>query len=132
MNTTTRRTARVLTLSAFAVATAIPALPAVANDGDVIRRGNCSNATDWKLKASPEDGRIEVEAEIDSNVNGQTWTWTLKHNGSVSAKGTATTKAPSGSFEVRRVVVNLSGPDYLVFRSTNPKTGEVCRGAVTF
>lgn len=132
MNTTTRRTARVLTLSAFTVATAIPALPAIAKDGDIIRRGDCSKATDWKLKASEEDGRIEVEAEIDSNVNGQTWTWTLKHNGSVSAKGTSTTKAPSGSFEVRRVVVNLQGPDYLVFRSTNPKTGEVCRGSVTY
>ena len=65
--------------------------PALANDADVIRRGNCSGRADWKLKASPEDGRIEVEGEVDSNVNGQTWKWRMLHNGNVSARGTATT-----------------------------------------
>ncbi len=87
---------------------------------------------DWKLKASPEDAGIEVEAEIDSNKVGQTWRWRLRHNGSLSAKGRATTVAPSGSFEVRRTVVNAKGDDVLVFRAENAGSGEVCRGRVVF
>jgi hypothetical protein len=122
------RTATVLTLAAL---TAIP-LPAMAKDGDVIRRGGCSDAASWKLKASPEDGRIEVEGEVDSNVNGQTWKWRLVHNGSVTAKGTATTSGPSGSFDVERTVVNLKGDDNLKFRAHNPSTDETCVGSLTF
>lgn len=108
------------------------AAPASANDDDVIRRGSCSGSTDWKIKASPENGRIEVESEIDSNRNGQTWRWRLVHNGDVSASGSATTRAPSGSFEVRRVVTNLAGTDTLRFRATHPGTGEVCVARVSF
>src|SRR4051812_35383390 len=37
--------------------------PAVAKDGDVRRSGSCSPSGHWKVKASPEDGRIEVEGE---------------------------------------------------------------------
>ena len=118
-----------LTLTA---ATVGGAAPASANDDDVIRRGACSGGTDWKIKASPEDGRIEVESEIDSNRNGQTWRWRLVHNGDLSAKGSARTRAPSGSFEVRRVVANLAGSDALRFRSTHPGTGEVCVARVSF
>ena len=110
----------------------LAASPASAGGEDVVRRGSCSGSTTWKIKAGPEDGRIEVESEVDSNKNGQAWRWRLKHNGTLSAKGTRTTAAPSGSFEVRRVVVNLEGPDRLVFRAVNPKTDEVCRGVLTF
>jgi hypothetical protein len=127
MNTT-----RILAGALLTAAVAVPALPAAANEDDVIRRGSCSGSTDWKLKASPEDGRIEVEGEIDSNRNGQSWRWRLLHNGSLSDRGTKTTQAPSGSFEVRRVVVNLRGTDKLAFRATNPASGETCRGVVNF
>ncbi len=123
---------RILAGAILAVAVAVPALPAAANDGDVTRRGDCSGRTDWKLKASEQDSRIEVEGEIDSNRNGQTWRWRLLHNGSLSDRGTKVTRAPSGSFEVRRVVVDLRGTDKLVFRATNPASGETCRGVVNF
>jgi hypothetical protein len=116
---------------AIALATA-GALPAVANDDDVIRRGGCSGSTDWKLKASPEDGRIEIEGEVDSNRNGQTWRWRILHDGGVSAKGRQTTRPPSGSFEVRRLLIDFTGKDAIGFRARNPKTGEVCRGNLMF
>ena len=117
---------------AAATVSMVAAGPAVANDDDVIRRGSCTGATDWKLKASPEDGRIEVEGEIDSNRNGQTWRWRIRHNGSLSARGTATTQPPSGSFEVRRVLVDAGGTDTIVFRARNPRTDEVCRGVLRY
>ena len=106
--------------------------PVAAKDGDVIRRGSCSAASDWKLKASEEDGRIEVEGEVDSNVVGQRWRWTIRHNGGVSASGRRVTSGPSGSFEVRRVIVDVSGPDRVGWRARNPRTGETCRGSLTF
>jgi hypothetical protein len=106
--------------------------PALANDDDVIRRGGCSGRSDWKLKASPENNRIEVEGEVDSNVNGQTWRWRMLHNGEVSARGTGTTRGDSGSFEVRRLMVDLKGTDRIGWRAKNPQTGEVCRGSLGY
>ncbi len=120
-------------LAALALSTVVPlalAAPATAGDGEVIRRGSCSGSTDWKLKAKPDDGRLEVEGEVDSNRNGQNWRWRLVHNRSVSARGWATTRGPSGSFDVERRMVNLRGTDTIVFRARNPRTGEVCRGVV--
>ncbi|HEY7044142.1 MAG TPA: hypothetical protein VH419_10785 [Nocardioidaceae bacterium] len=118
-----------------AVAMAIAAgglTPADANDRDVIRRGSCSGHAEWKLKASPEDGRIEVEAEVDSSRNGQVWKWRILHNGDVSAHGTRKTKPPSGSFEVRRLMLNLAGTDTIGWRARQPASGQVCRGSLRF
>ena len=108
------------------------AAPALAANSDVIRRGSCSDSSDWKLKAGPQDNRIEVEGEVDSNVNDQNWKWKLLHNGEVSAHGTATTGGRSGSFDVRRLMVDLSGTDRIGWRATNPATGEVCKGSLGF
>jgi len=106
------------------------AVPAMAKDGDVIRRGSCSGSTDWKLKLSPEDGKIEVEYEVDSNRVGQTWAVRIVKNGNVIFRGTRTTKAPSGSFEVRVVTRNTAGDD--VFRARATHAGETCSGGATF
>src|SRR3954452_15959155 len=75
--------------------------PASASGGGGVRtHGGCGGPAVWTLKATPDDGRIEVEAEVDSNRSGQVWSWVLKHNGSVSARGTGTTRGTSGSFTV--------------------------------
>ena len=108
------------------------ALPAVAKDGDVVRRGDCSRVADWKLKVGPEDGRLEVEGEVDSNRSGQRWTWLIRHNGKVVASGARHTAGRSGSFDVRRIVADASGPDRIAFRAVRPATGQVCRGSITF
>lgn len=100
------------------------------DDDRVIRTGSCSGSADWKLKVKTDDGRLEVEGEVDSNVAGQRWRWTIRHNGSVSDRGTGTTTARSGSFEVERKVVDLAGPDVLVFRAV--RDGQVCRGVVNY
>jgi hypothetical protein len=99
---------------------------AQANDRDVVRHGTCSGHTHWKIKAKPDDGRIEVESEIDSNRNGQVWRWALRHDGRVAARGRSTTHRPSGSFEVERRTSNSSGTDAFSFRAVNRATGEVC------
>jgi hypothetical protein len=108
------------------------AAPAGAKDGDVIRRGSCSGATDWKLKLSPENGRIEVEFEVDQNRNGRRWRVTLKREGDRFFRGIRTTQPPSGSFEVRRVATNGPGADWFVAKARNLRSGEFCRGTARF
>ena len=123
-------------IAAIALATlasgAVLAPSAYAGDDDVIREGSCSGASDWKLKASEENGAIEVEFEVDSNINGQVWQYRLLDNGARIAQGTATTVAPSGSFEVRKVTANRAGQDVIVGQARNNQTGETCVGRLTY
>lgn len=126
---TTIATALALTCL-VAVAGAAPASADGDDDDRVIRTGACSGGADWKLKVKTDDGRLEVEGEVDSNVAGQQWRWTIRHNGSVSDRGTATTTARSGSFEVERKIVDLAGTDAVVFRAV--RDGQLCRGVVNY
>ena len=105
---------------------------ALANDADVIREGNCSGAADWKLKLSPENGRIEVEFEVDQNINGRDWRVKLFRNGNQFFTGIRTTQAPSGSFEVRRVTNNGPGTDNFVATARALDGGQTCRGTASF
>jgi hypothetical protein len=130
MLATRRAATTVLTLATLAV-TALSAAPATADDDDANHNsGSCSAGTDWKIKAKSDDGRIEVEAEIDSNKVGQSWAWKFKDNGVVFATGSSTTKGPSGSFEVERKPANRAGTDTFVFRAVH--AGEVCRATVAW
>jgi hypothetical protein len=99
-----------------------------AKSGDVIRRGACSGTSDWKLKLSPDNGKIEVEYEVDSNKVGQTWRVRLFENGNRIFSGHKTTKAPSGSFTVRDLANNTAGGDSFRARASNSATNEVCGG----
>ncbi|MGZ5399451.1 MAG: hypothetical protein ACXWDL_00540 [Nocardioides sp.] len=123
------RTATVA-LGAAGLALLLPMTPAIAGDDRVERTGSCSSGARWDLKVKTDDGRLEVEGEVDSNRNGQSWAWKFRHNGSVSARGTSTTKAPSGSFSVERRMVNLQGTDKIVFVARH--NGQTCRGVVNF
>ena len=100
-------------------------------NGEVITRGNCSGRTDWKLKVKPDDGRLELEFEVDSNVNGQSWNVRIKQNGNRIFSGTRVTQGPSGSFELERHPNDAAGTDRFVARATNPSTGETCVGQVS-
>jgi hypothetical protein len=113
-------------------AVALVAVPATgAKDGDVLVQGRCTGATTSKLKLSDEDGRIEVEFEVDQNRNGVRWSVTLRRPTAVLVRTTRVTRGPSGSFELRRVVGNRAGPDRISARATR-SSGEVCRAAATF
>jgi hypothetical protein len=102
------------------------------NDREVRTSGRCSAGTVWKLKAKPDDGRLEVELEIDSNRNGQRWSVAIADNGVRVFTGTRTTAAPSGSFEVERHIANRAGSDRITASATNPRSGERCSGVVVY
>jgi|SRR5688572_647741 hypothetical protein len=113
-------------------AAALVVVPATwAKDGDVLVRGTCTSSTTSKLKLSEEDGRIEVEFEVDQNRNGVRWSVVLRRPTTVLVRTTRVTRAPSGSFELRRVVADLAGRDRITARATSP-SGEVCRATAAF
>jgi hypothetical protein len=95
-----------------------------------IVRGDCSGSTNWTLKAKPDDGRMEVEFEVDSNRTGQRWTYTIRHDGVVKASGRRTTTAPSGSFSVERRIADAPGAHRITATAKNARTGEICRAAL--
>ncbi len=117
--------------AAVAALTVAVAQPVAARSDDVIVRGACSGASDYKLKLAPRDGRIEVAFEVDSNRNGQTWNVTLADNGAVFFSGAAKTNAPSGSFTVRSISADAAGTDVVTGTATNPLTGETCSASAS-
>jgi hypothetical protein len=113
------------------VTLALTAAPAGAKDGDVLRAGTCSGATTSKLKLSEENGRIEVEFEVDQNRNGVRWTVSLTRNGARFARLVRTTRPPSGSFEARALARNGTGAEVIRGRAVS-RSGEVCSARATW
>jgi hypothetical protein len=131
----TKSISRVVAAATLAAGIAVTAsVPAVASGGgrEVRNSGHCSQGADWKIKAKADDGRIEVEAEVDTNVNGQTFAWRLLDNGQLKAKGTSTTGGASGSFTVNRRIANQPGTDAIKFTAHNAANGETCVATVKF
>jgi hypothetical protein len=114
-----------------AVAAAFAA-PASSGDREVRRAGVCDGAATSKIKLKAENGRIEVEFEVDQNRNGRSWTVTLRRNGNRFFRGVRTTHAPSGSFEVRRLTTNGAGPDKITARAVAHRNGQVCKASATW
>ena len=111
---------------------ALAATSAVAKGGgDVVKRGGCSGSATWKLKAKMDNGSIETEFEVDQNRVGKKWRVVLRQNGVKRFSGIKTTKAPSGSFTVHRMLDDKAGSDRIVAKATALATGQTCRGALT-
>lgn len=92
--------------------------------------GSCTGNASAKLKVKPDDGHLETEFEVDQNRNGVTWKVQLRRNGRLVVKTTATTKAPSGSFEVNRRLTNGTGSERIKAIATSP-SGQVCTASLT-
>ncbi len=97
----------------------------------VARHGSCSAQADWKLKVAPENGRLQVEFEVQHATAGDHWQVTIKENGSQILSSGKVVR-PDGSFDVKHRANNTSGPDRFVARATNASSGESCVGKVTF
>ena len=116
-----------------ATVTAVVAVPgAIAKDRTVRVNGTCTTSATSKLKLSAEGSGIAVEFEVDQNRNGIPWRVTLRRNGSLVASTTVRTRAPSGSFSVRRVIADKPGvPDRVVAVAKSP-SGATCTAAGSF
>ena len=118
----------IITVSLAIAALAAASSATAAKRPEVLKTGKCSSGTTWKLKAKPEDRGIEAEFEVDQNRVGRRWSVVLRRNGSVVFRGTRRTTAPSGSFEVRRI---LAGGGRIVATARALATGETCRAALS-
>jgi hypothetical protein len=125
-------TTSVLAVAIAAMAAMVAVPGAIAKDRDVRISGKCTTAATSKLKLSGEDGGIEVEFEVDQNRNGIPWRVTLRRNGSLVGSTTARTRAPSGSFSVRRVITNKPGVADRVVAVAKSPTGATCTATGSF
>jgi hypothetical protein len=120
-----------IAIGAGALAVAAPAHAHGGGSPAVERQGSCSAGAVWKLKAKHDDGRIETEFEVDSNVVGQRWRVRIADNGVLVFRGVRRTVAPSGSFTVARRIANRQGLDHIRAVARQPRTGQRCVGTVT-
>jgi len=127
---TRHSTLAAIALTGALVATVAPA--AMAKGTEVRKSGTCSQGATWKLKAKTDNGRVEVELEVDSNRVGQTWSVQLRDNGVLVHSGTARTVAPSGSFEVARRIANRAGTDTITAFAKHPASGQTCSARLVF
>jgi hypothetical protein len=96
----------------------------------IIKTGQCSGSSTWKLKAKSDDGRIETEFEVDQNRVGKRWRVTISRNGSAVFRGIRTTTAPSGSFSVRRLLAGPAAGSRITATAKSLQSGETCRAAL--
>ena len=83
--------------------------------------GTCGKGATSKLRLKQDDGGIEVELEVDHNRSGEAWKVVVVHEGRVVWSGRSRTRAPSGSFTVRRQIADLSGADRVTARAVGPR-----------
>ena len=119
--------------SAILIGTLIAPAATLAKGSDGVRAtGACTINSTSKIKAKLDNGRIEVEFEVDQNRNNRLWTVRIYDDGIRVFAGTRRTVAPSGSFSVERRITNRAGTDTIIARAVNATTGEVCRAKVNF
>ena len=125
-----RNIARAGLAVALAGSLALPTAAHASGADDVIHQGSCTGTADWRLKAKPDNNRIELEFEVDSNRVGQNWNVKIFHDGQRILNGTRTTAGASGSFAVHKLTANHAGRDQ--FRATATRVGgtQTCTGRV--
>jgi osmotically-inducible protein OsmY len=124
---------KIATLTAALIASAGIASGAAASGGgdDIRNAGTCTDSSSSKIKVKSDDGRIEVEFEVDQNKSGETWNVKIKDNGSIAFSGKATTHGASGSFSVEKKIADQQGSDAIKATAKNKGTGERCSATAT-
>lgn len=103
--------------------------PATAQGGDGVRTTRaCAHGGQVTLKARHDDGRIQIELEVDSDRAGQSWAVRITDNGAVVVSRHAQTAGRSGSFTIERKIANRPGPDTIRARATFED--RICTAAV--
>jgi hypothetical protein len=92
--------------------------------------GSCTDGSSAKLKVKPDDGRLELELEVDQNRSGVVWSVRIRRDGALVVRRNAATHPPSGSFEIHKKIGDPAGSNRISARAESPR-GEVCTAAVT-
>jgi hypothetical protein len=126
-----------IVLSLVLGAAALAGAPgALASDGETAKDvDSCQGSSTYKLKVTLLDGnssRLQVVGAVFSSDD-DVWSWKLRHDGDLSAAGEVRARDDiDRSFRVSRTMINFDGNDNVVFRAENNRSGEVCKGEVSF
>ena len=124
-----RSAAAVAGLAAALTATALSATGAAAKGPEVIRRGSCTGAADWKLKLGAEDrNRLETELEIEDGPRNANWRIVVRVNGTQVVSVVRQANAV-GDVRLDRVLQGRAGSDTVSFSAST--AGQTCTGRAT-
>ncbi len=111
------------------LAVALP-LATASSASAVEKRGGCSQGkAHYEFDVEKDDGRFEVDFEVDSNVRGQTWRLTLHHDGKRVFRDVRTTNR-EGEVGFERNRPNTAGRDAFRAKAVNLGNGEVCTARI--
>jgi hypothetical protein len=118
------------------LALVLPVEQAVAAPADLatpmrlVRAGDCTGPSHWRLSVRREGTRLRVRFSVRGGIQGQTWNVFMDHNGTGFFAGTRTSEI-GGLFVVRRIVANRPGIDRIGASAHDTRSGEICRGRAT-
>ena len=123
-----------ITAAAATTALVLPALSTGSggDDREVRKAGQCTADSSSKIKVKEDDGRLEVEFEVDQNRDGVTWKVKIKDNGDAVHKSQEVTRGPSGSFSLEQKIDDRSGADRIKAVGRERSGDERCVATVTF
>lgn len=120
-----RKTALIVAGGIAAAGVSVPVLAGTAF-ADTERHGSCSQGkARYDFDVDKDDGRFEVDLEVDSNRRGQKWRLRLFHDGERVFSDVRTTDR-EGEAEYERNRPNTVGRDTFRARARNLGNGEVC------
>ena len=112
--------------SATLLAVALP-LATASSASAVEKRGGCSQGkAHCEFDVEKDDGRFEVDFEVDSNVRGQKWRLTLHHDGKRVFRDVRTTNR-EGEVGFERNRPNTAGRDAFRAKAVNLGTARSAR-----
>jgi hypothetical protein len=125
------------TLVAAALVVGITATAGSAASKVVTRSGVCRGPghSTWLLTLKIDNGRTEVDSEVNHSRNGQVWKFVFKDNLVVFARAKVVAGSPGndpGQASATRYVVPVAGANHIMVRSTDYATGQLCVASATF
>lgn len=125
---TIRRSVAALTLAGLTAAplAVLTAAPASA----VEREGRCDGA-EFQLEVERDNGRFDVDADIDDATPGSKWRVILKHEGR-NFYNVQRTADSDGDISVDRTRPNTRGADTFVMKINKVGTGGSCTHRIRF
>lgn len=123
-------TASVATLAAAAVVAGPVAVLTAGSASAAEREGRCDGA-EHQLEVEREDGRFEVDADIDDAAPGSRWKVVLKHDGRTYVSTTRTADR-DGDVSVDRNRANTAGADTFTMTVNKVGTSGSCTHTIRF
>jgi hypothetical protein len=122
---TTIRSALAIGAVATVVVVGAPLAFSAAASADTEKRGSCSSGARYDYEVEKDDGRFEVNFEVDSNRTNEQWRIQLWQDGKRYYSAVRTTDH-EGEADAEQNRPNTRGKDHFKARAVSLSSGEVC------